>query len=664
MLIKYITVENFLPFQGRQTVEFSTDPDKNVTLVKGNNGAGKTSLAQAFEWCLYGRSPKDTNQVVNAFVRDRIAPSAFVYASVEIGLIKGGVSYSVRRGQKYGRKQDGTLEKPSQHEFSISYKENGETKQIAASDQTATVNKLLSSELSHYFFFDGEHVKAMRDEIESGKSSDFADAVKTILGLKPIASALSHLKSSGTRNSVERYFKKQYDTDGNKSLEDSQNKINRLEKKIENLEDHLEDSKAEADAAQGNINKYTELLEENKESENAIKAVRRQKQVLSHSKEVYANKRDAVFETFKRGQFRFFVERPISDAQEELADEEKISKGVPSVNDKTIKFLLNRHECICGTKFEDFDEIDSHLRELLEYVPPKDLGTYITEFSKECRLRTEAKLTLVEDLTAAYQEFCDAENSLEHAQLQLNKAEDFLGGINHVNVDYLRKNLKKSQDDKTRAQGQVAIAERDILSAKRDIAKLQEEIDSYSVKNEKNKEVNQCLAYVNFIYDYLNDFYTKKEDVTRSDLQSVVNKFFSTMYDGELHLELDENYGVTVIVDDIDTSNEVWKTSSGQTLAIILAFILGILDIAKSNKKDEEGLLQGDTYPLVMDAPLSDFDKTRIGTICSLLPEVAEQVIIIIKDTDGDLAEEHLASQIGKRYTISRVKDYDSVVKE
>ena len=135
------------------------------------------------------------------------------------------------------------------------------------------------------------------------------------------------------------------------------------------------------------------------------------------------------------------------------------------------------------------------------------------------------------------------------------------------------------------------------------------------------------------------------------------------MYDGEIHLELNDDYSVTVNVDEIDTSEEVWKTSSGQTLAIILAFILGILDLAKDMTREKDSLLKGDTYPLVMDAPLSDFDKTRIGTICNLLPAVAEQVIIIIKDTDGDLAEEHMRERIGRRYTIEKLRDYESVIK-
>ena len=663
MLIKEITVENFLPFQGKQSVEFSTGPNCNVTIVKGNNGAGKTSLAQAFEWCLYGQAPKDTNLVINAYVRDRIAPGTFVYASVEINLVKDGTNYTVRRAQRYERKEDGKL-KPSRHEFLITYKEKGETKQIAASDQRATVNKLLSSELSHYFFFDGEHVKAMRDEIESGKSNDFAGAVKTILGLKPIATAITHLKAPGTKNSVEKTFKRQFDTDGNQDLEAKKQRIDSLEKRIEKCKDELLDAENDEKAAKQNVAKYQALLAQNSESQKAVNDVKRKQRLLNETKADYSSKLSSMFKTFRDGQYRFFTDRLIRDARIELSDEDKISKGVPNVNDKTIKFLLSRHECLCGTKFEDYDEIDNRLRELLNYVPPKDLGTYISEFTKECQIRTEKDLSLPKDLAFSYKAFAETEKRVANAEQSLQRAQDYLDGINHVDVNILRENCNNAELDRSSAAGRVATIQRDISNAQTEINQFQSEIESYSVKNAKNREVSECLQYVNFIHDYLSTYYGKKEGETRQDLEEVVNKFFSTMYDGELHLELDENYGVTVVVDDIDTSDEAWKTSSGQTLAIILAFILGILDIAKRNIKKGDELLHGDTYPLVMDAPLSDFDKTRIGTICSLLPEVAEQVIIIIKDTDGDLAEEHLASRIGKRYTIARVKDYDSLIKE
>lgn len=664
MLIRSITVENFLPFQGKHTIQFSTDPDRNVTLIMGDNGAGKTSLAQAFEWCLYGHAPKDSAQVINAFIRDRITPGSYRYASVEIEIDKDGTVFTVSRSQKYSRRESGILDKPGQHEFVITYKEGGQTKQVAANDRQATINTLLSSQLSHYFFFDGEHVKSMRTEIERGKSSDFADAVKTILGLQPIASALGHLKAPGPKMSVERWFSKQFDLAGNQDLEEKAKRIETLEKKIKRHTEEMELAAIDEQAANENVAKYQQLLRENQESEDAQKAVDKAMRIQTQAKKAYETRRDALFKLFRTRHFRFFAERMIHDAQEELADEDKISKGVPSVDNKTITFILERGECLCGTKFTTGDEVFQHLNALYEYVPPKDLGTYISEFDKECRVRTEGPLTFFDDLAEAYRQYEDAENAVIEADHALSTARSYLASINHVDVGILRRNLKEAEQDRSRASGRVQVARRDISSAKSEIERLNTEIQAYSVKNAKNKEVAECLKYVEYIYEFLHDFYSKHEAETREQLKETVNKFFTEMYDGEMHLELDENYGVTVVVDNINTTGEIWKTSSGQTLAIILAFILGILDIAKESNGESSELLKGDTYPLVMDAPLSDFDKTRIGTICKLLPAVAEQVIIIIKDTDGDLAEQHMRDHIGRRYTVERVRDYESVVKE
>ena len=65
-------------------------------------------------------------------------------------------------------------------------------------------------------------------------------------------------------------------------------------------------------------------------------------------------------------------------------------------------------------------------------------------------------------------------------------------------------------------------------------------------------------------------------------------------------------------------------------------------------------------YPLVMDAPLSAFDKRRIQAICTAIPEAAEQVIIFIKDTDGDLAEEHLGTKVKKRHRFSKIDEFNT----
>ena len=347
-----------------------------------------------------------------------------------------------------------------------------------------------------------------------------------------------------------------------------------------------------------------------------------------------------------------------------LSDEDKISKGVPSVDDTTIKFILKQGKCICGTEFTAGDRVYANLHEMLKYVPPKDLGTCISEFENECHVRTEGESSFYDELVEAYRKFGDSEQDILSAEFELKEAEKKLESIKNIDVKAIEEKLEKDRSARATFAGNKEEYQKKIDEFNEELNSLRVKINENSLKNEKNAEIRTCLNYVDHIYNFLNNFYVEQEAITRNKLKENVNKFFTEMYNGELHLELDENYGVTVVVDNIDTSVEAWKTSSGQTLAIILAFILGILDRAKESITNGNELMKGDTYPLVMDAPLSDFDKTRIGTICHLLPVVAEQVIILIKDTDGELAEEHMRDSIGKRYTLKRISDYKTVIKE
>ena len=75
------------------------------------------------------------------------------------------------------------------------------------------------------------------------------------------------------------------------------------------------------------------------------------------------------------------------------------------------------------------------------------------------------------------------------------------------------------------------------------------------------------------------------------------------------------------------------ETSTAQSISVIFAFITGIIKMARDNRNatnEDDKLLSSEPYPLVMDAPLSAFDKRRIKTVCTALPEVAEQVVMIV----------------------------------
>lgn len=53
MTIHKLTLVNFRQFIGEQTVYFSTDKERNVTVFVGDNTSGKTTFINAFQWILY-----------------------------------------------------------------------------------------------------------------------------------------------------------------------------------------------------------------------------------------------------------------------------------------------------------------------------------------------------------------------------------------------------------------------------------------------------------------------------------------------------------------------------------------------------------------------------------------------------------------------------------
>ena len=149
------------------------------------------------------------------------------------------------------------------------------------------------------------------------------------------------------------------------------------------------------------------------------------------------------------------------------------------------------------------------------------------------------------------------------------------------------------------------------------------------------------------MYDELDVQYQEKETETRAGLEKNVNEIFRSIYNGGFSLSIDEKYNIQVIVNDFEGFNENIETSTAQSISVIFAFIAGVIKMARQSRNQESEMLVSESYPLVMDAPLSAFDKTRIKTICAVLPKVAEQVIILIKDTDGEIAETNMGEKVG-----------------
>ena len=195
-----------------------------------------------------------------------------------------------------------------------------------------------------------------------------------------------------------------------------------------------------------------------------------------------------------------------------------------------------------------------------------------------------------------------------------------------------------------------------------DMERADTERRNLSLLDENNKKIEIYKAYAQKIYDELQEEYKTSEAEIRERLQTTINDIFKQIYEGGLYLTIDEKYHISVYATDYEGDVE---TSTAQSISVIFAFITGIIKMARDNRNaaDEDAqLLSSEPYPLVMDAPLSAFDKRRIQTICKALPETAEQVIIFIKDTDGELAEDYMGERIGSRHQFEKRNEFETVL--
>src|ERR1019366_9909807 len=80
MKLLKLTLNNFGPYFGNQTLNLDVSDNAPIILVYGENERGKTSLLRAIRWCLYGEVHNqggitmDEREFANYDARDRGEP--------------------------------------------------------------------------------------------------------------------------------------------------------------------------------------------------------------------------------------------------------------------------------------------------------------------------------------------------------------------------------------------------------------------------------------------------------------------------------------------------------------------------------------------------------------------------------------------------------------
>jgi DNA sulfur modification protein DndD len=659
VLLKKIKLKDFRQFKGEQTIKFSTDPKKNVTVVMGENGSGKTTLAQAFTWCLYGDTDFDDKSMLCKATALAMLPNAEEIVRVELDLVHSGIEYKLIREQRYIKDGIGNLRRPNNTVFKISYKNrDGQQEFIRDIETDIRMKEILPKELSKYFFFDGERIGNMSKEIRKGKSQEFAQAVRGLLGLNAFTAALDHLKGRGSRLSVIRSYDESYDSKSDSKIAQYTKEISDYEEKIDKIDKRLEEIDREEEIAKEKCSTLSDKIKQNEESEHLAQEKERLRKKLEGLEQSRVSATSTLLKAFNKNAPSYFAKKLMKDALEILSEADKLDKGIPDIHARTIEFLIKRGTCICGNKIHIGNEAYKELNKVLEFIPPQSIGSLIGQFVRECELKSKSSESLFEDVSEKYSMIRDFETTYGEIQNQIKLIEDKLEGMEKVGelqkelrkYEKVLRDLRDERDAKNQQKGSYETSKERRITERNEL----------TLKDENNRKIEVYKAYAQYMYDTLNELYKQKEAETRTELEKSINDIFKSIYNGGLSLSIDEKYNIQITVNDFDGYNEYVETSTAQSISVIFAFISGVIKMARQSKNPENEMLVSEPYPLVMDAPLSAFDKTRIKAVCEALPEVAEQVIIFIKDTDGEIAEANMANKVGLRYMLDKKNEFET----
>ena len=251
MELNYIEMSNFRQYYGNHKLEFSKG-EKNITLIIGENNAGKTGIYRALIYALYGdRSlAQDKKADINLVNFQSIDETGPVKASATVSLSHNNEDYIIKRelsGNKRGSlySQDPNEELTMEHFNSYgdhTYYDNSKRDEIEK-----IINEILDSSIKEFFLFDGEKIETLarankdsKKEVKNGivklMQIDRLEQLNKIIGKATLAQQKT-LKSQAESSELENLQRKRENLA--REIEEKKELLLHKEKDLENKEESL-----------------------------------------------------------------------------------------------------------------------------------------------------------------------------------------------------------------------------------------------------------------------------------------------------------------------------------------------------------------------------------------------------------------------------------------
>ena len=651
MRLLSLTLDNFRQFFGEYRIQFATAEDRNVTVVYGANGAGKTTFLNAFTWCLYDKfTPafEKPEHLINEKAWSEVGVAGDVSCKVEVEFDHEGRRYSIQRLTVHRKLHSGEPQVVRDSELTIDVTdEGGSTTRVKVPDQI--IGQILPARLSSFFFFDGERIENL---VKPEAYQEIQDAIKTVLGLEAVERAIKHLGAAGKKLEAElkevaspetqkHIAEKQGYEKDNEGKREEKGKILLNGESLKKERTAIEEKLRGLEEARRLQEKRDGLQREDDENESSIAAVRKELArkcsrhgYLAFSKELF----ESVVTTLNSHREKGEIPSPMKR--------------------QFVEDLLEKGECICGTALGPDTDPYNKVKSWKERAGLAD----VEEAWNRLCANAEALQSAREELF----QFLHEKNSFLAARIAARTLlRQRLTAIGEALVATESEEVRQLEERRHRVVEQEDQYKKTIWTLDREMEELDErirnkerQIQASQVQETKEKKARLRVQAARKAREIFETILKLRTDDVRCQLDERIKKTYSKISYKAYTPSLNEHFHLE-LTKAIGASDEAVAKGTGENQILSLSFVGALADLAR-NRIGESGRaghtigFQGGIYPIVMDSPFGSLDDNYREQVAGAIPLLAPQVIVFVTKSQG-LGEvrEKFGSRIGKEAVIT-----------
>lgn len=643
MKIKKIELCNIGSYEGVNILDVS-DADKNIILVGGRNGTGKTTLFESIKLCFYGNkvtgyqfSTVAYNKKVMRLVNNvaKLNGNAKVYVAVTVEIFNG------QENDTYVLKREWNLSKKDSESFSVN--KNGIL--LKEDEFEAFCNYILDvipPELFNLYFFDGE--KFEDAFLNSRGNEKIKKAFLTLCGYDTFDIMLQNFRRIGYNKKTTKISSVAY-LESKAKLAELKAKETVIQEKLAKTYSELEKLSGIQQELEATYRKSGGVtIQEWNEKLNQVKKEEARREFLNSQIKEFANDVIPFLMVRKQLEAVFMQIEKEENFNKQKNLYEEVKKLFSKVSKKTIKDTAATNEDVIEFTKAFYKELESELS--LDGLTVEDINPILRLSYSEQQIITKS---IVDIFRFNKNEVINNRNALKESIAKTRTLREIL---DNCNIDNVQKFLQKKEQLNEEKQAllnklpellsqksaiEIEVKNQELVH-KHNLKALEEELKNNSIVDLSSK----AILFLEKLQDELSKQHKQKlEELFSKKLNELMRK--ENFFD-KVEIDADFNINIYRDVSECGEMQEIDKEgmSMGEKQIFVMALYWSLMQL--TNKR----------VPFVMDTPLARIDAAhRERIVRHFFNELDGQVFIF--STDKEIVWEDielLKPKLGKTFLL------------